>query len=442
MKGKIDNIGDWEAFERRLGEEYRRLAPVAERYYYPLKRRTVTASGAPFMIFLGNHSSGKSTLVNWLLGGEKVQDVGLAPTDDGFTVIMYGEAEEDVVGPAALSRLPGEFSALTRFGGDFLQHLVVKFRNRELLKGVSLIDSPGMIDSADANISRTYDFEGAVRFLAESSDMVFFLLDPEKPGTTGETVRVFSRALKGMDFKLRVLLNKCDMFSRSYDFARTYGTVCWNLARVLATKDLPKILTVYSGPERERTDEGVDLSEFNRLRGDFLATVRDAAARRRDNIYSQALSDFTGLSMRMCVVNAAARAMARFAFATWSCILLAAAAAGLLVWVVMSARTSLGSFAACAAGALVAGLFAAASRPVAKLLARVRRRSLAEAVDTMFATAYCSRISVGACDDVRQAWSQTRDETAEVIRSAPLSLPLLGEFCRRRIDKAAARLFC
>ena len=428
-------VKDWGAFERMLGVEYARLAPLAERYYYRFKRRTVTVGGVPCMIFLGNHSSGKSTLVNWLLGGDKVQDEGLAPTDDGFTIIMYGETEEDVVGPAALSRLPGEFSGLARLGGEFLQHIAVKFRNRELLKSVSLIDSPSMIDSADSSVARTYDFDGAVRFLAESSDVVFFLLDPEKPGTTGETVRVFSKSLRGMDYKLRVLLNKCDMFTRAYDFARTYGTVCWNLSRVLSTKDLPKILTVYSGPERERSGDGIDLSDFNRVRGEFLATVRDAAARRRDNIYSQALSDFTGLSIRMCVVNAAARALLRFSFAAWSCALLFAAVSGLLVWIAMSSRSGLGQVAAVASGALAAALAFAASRPVAGLLRRLKRRSLAESVDAMFATVYCSRISVGTCDDVRQSWSLTRDETADVIRSAPLHLPLFGEFARRRLDR-------
>ena len=436
-----DGIGDWDAFERRLRDAYSRFAPLAGRYYYHFKRRTVTASGAPFMIFLGNHSSGKSTLVNWLLGGEKVQDVGLAPTDDGFTILMYGEVEEDVVGPAALARLPEEFAPLRLLGGEFLHHLAVKFRNREILKKVSLIDSPGMIDSADSSVSRTYDFEGAVKCLAESSDMVFFLLDPEKPGTTGETVTVFSRALRGMDFKLRVLLNKCDMFSRSYDFARTYGTVCWNLARVLATKDLPKILTVYSGPERERTDDGADLSEFNRLRADFLATIGDAAARRRDNIYSQSLSDFGGLSMRMCVVNAAWRAMCGFAFACWGGALLVAAAAGLVTWLALAVKFDIGSFASAMAGVLVAGLLAACARLVVRPLSRLKRRSLADGADTIFATAYCARVAVGACDDVRQAWSQIRDETAEVIRSAPLKLPFFGEFCRRRLDKTVARLF-
>ncbi|MBO7684017.1 MAG: 50S ribosome-binding GTPase, partial [Kiritimatiellae bacterium] len=297
-------------FEACVRKGYERFGPLARRYYYRFTRPTVTVGGSPCMIFLGNHSSGKSSLINWVLGGAPVQDVGLAPTDDGFTVIAYGEREEDVCGPGALARLPAEFADLGLFGDNFLQRLRVKVRNREPLRRVTLIDTPGMIDSAEQTVGRAYNFEGVVRTLAELCDMVFFLLDPDKPGTTGETVNVFARCLVGVEFKLRVLLNKCDAFSGMYDFARTYGTACWNLARVLRTKDLPKIWTIYSGEARE--GGGLDFADFNRHREEFLSVFRNASERRRDNMFSQATADFNGLSIRMCVVNHAARRLAVF----------------------------------------------------------------------------------------------------------------------------------
>ena len=95
-----------ESFERRLDRAYKRFAPLAERYYYTFTRPSVTVAGNPVVLFLGNRSSGKSSLVNWLLGDPPVQETGVAPTDDGFTFIMYGEQDEDVFGPAAVSRLP------------------------------------------------------------------------------------------------------------------------------------------------------------------------------------------------------------------------------------------------------------------------------------------------------------------------------------------------
>ncbi len=423
-------------FESLAQKAYARFGELAKRYYYKFKRPVVTDGGTPCMLFLGNHSSGKSSMVNWLLGGG-VQDVGLAPTDDGFTVIVYGETEEDVCGPAAIARLPKEFDGLKLFGADFLQRLRVKVRNRELLRSVTLIDSPGMIDSAAGTVNRSYDFEGVVRHLAELCDMVFFLLDPDKPGTTGESVTVFSRCLSGVEFKLRVLLNKCDAFSSLYDFARTYGTVCWNLARVLHTKDLPKIWTVYSGEQREATG-GIDLSDFNRHREEFLAVVHDAPARRRDNVFSQSLSDFLGLSIRMCVVNHASRRLCAFHLATFALSTILSIAAGAFMWQALLSRSSV---LAIIAGIVVACLGLTLGWFLVRLVVYLQRHRLADAVDATFADEYRSSIAVGTNDNLRQAWNAIRDETAQVIRSAPLRLPFFGEFHRRKLDAAAAKVF-
>ncbi len=427
-------------FEELVQNSYERFGAIAKRYYYRFRRPTVTIGGTSCMIFLGNHSSGKSSLINWVLGGTPVQDVGLAPTDDGFTVITYGEQEEDVCGPVALARLPAEFTDLRLFGDSFLQRLRVKVRNREPLKNVTVIDTPGMIDSAEQTVDRSYNFEGVVRALAELCDMVFFLLDPDKPGTTGETVNVFAKCLVGVEFKLRVLLNKCDAFSSMYDFARTYGTTCWNLARVLHTKDLPKIWTIYSGQARDGVGCGLDLTDFNRHREEFLSVFRDAAARRRDNVFSQAMEDFSGLSIRMCVVNHVARRLVWFCsvFAVFGVMLSMASA--VLVKYVTALKLGAGSFLAIAAGVLAAccGLFL--TFVTMRFATRFVRHDLAGKVDDIFAIEYRHRIAVGTDDGIRQAWDANREETAEVIRNAPLKLPFFGELCRRKVDAVAAKI--
>ena len=47
----------------------------------------------PMVLVLGNHSSGKSTFINHLLG-RHVQKTGRAPTDASFTIITHGERAE------------------------------------------------------------------------------------------------------------------------------------------------------------------------------------------------------------------------------------------------------------------------------------------------------------------------------------------------------------
>jgi len=436
-----------DGFERRLDRAYRRFAPVAERYYYTFTRPSVTVGGKPAVLFLGNHSSGKSSLVNWLLGDPPVQDTGVAPTDDGFTFLVYGEQDEDVFGPAAVARLPEEFRALESFGPAFLQHLAVKTRRRDVLRRVHLIDSPGMIDSAEGAASRDYDFAGAVRRFAELSDMVFFLFDPDKPGTTGETVNVFAKSLRGVEFKLRVLLNKCDAFASLYDFARAYGTLCWNLSRVLRTKDLPKILTVYSGAERAPGAQCLDFSDFNRHRSEFLAIFDAPSSRRADSVFAAAYSDFAGLSMRMRIVDMAmdgARSLGRRIW-SWAAALAAVASCAALIWSAgalsadvrsLSAASALAWAASAAAGFLV--LVAAA--PLARLAVRRRRTALAQDVDALFDAAYRRETAAGLFDDLVQRWRGIRAETADVIARAPLSLPFFRVRKRAAVDRVAAAL--
>jgi hypothetical protein len=48
---------------------------------------------------------------------------------------------------------------------------------------------------------RGYDFAGTVRWFAERSDVILLLMDPQKPGSTGETLTILTSALLGYEYK-------------------------------------------------------------------------------------------------------------------------------------------------------------------------------------------------------------------------------------------------
>ena len=145
-----------------------------------------------------------------------------------------------------------------------MHHTQLKIR-RDIASNFIMIDSPGMIDApvnyagmlqgnrgggshaytdSSSIMDRGYDFTGVVRWLAGRADIVCLFFDPDKPGTTGETLSVLLHALSGMDHKLLIVLNKADQFQRIHDFARAYGSLCWNLSKVIPRKDLPRIFTM------------------------------------------------------------------------------------------------------------------------------------------------------------------------------------------------------
>lgn len=203
------------------------IMPLNTQLHGPLAKNSDKGTSLPFVFLVGNHSSGKSSFINYVLG-RNVQTAGVAPTDDTFTVVAPGPEDTDQDGPALIGDPDMGFSALRQFGPTLIHHTQLKVRSGTNTDSFMMIDSPGMIDSPvnqsgftgeKSSMDRGYDFQGVVRWFAEKADVVLLFFDPDKPGTTGETLKVLLHSLGGMDHKLLIVLNKADQFKK----------VRWNL---------------------------------------------------------------------------------------------------------------------------------------------------------------------------------------------------------------------
>jgi len=283
--------------------------PLAERLEFARIPDPGARQGRPLVLVIGNHSSGKSTLINHLLD-EDVQATGVAPTDDGFTVITYGEEDDDKDG-AALVGNPGKgFADLEQFGPKLVGHLKLKVRGAPILKQLTLVDSPGMIDSAHAEVDRGYEFVKVVRWFAEQADVVLLLFDPEKPGTTGETLTVLTTALESLEHKVVVALNKVDCFESIHDFTKAYGALCWNLAKAIPRKDVPLIHSMYLPGPWITASKALPLDDFDQAREAVIQEIRRAPRRRLENILTR-LYDQTRRLRTHAVVLKEARSVFR-----------------------------------------------------------------------------------------------------------------------------------
>jgi hypothetical protein len=234
------------------------IQAINDKYKGPIEKSSRKNTILPFVFLLGNHSSGKSSFINYILQ-RKVQSTGVAPTDDTFTVLAPGPSDIDKDGPALIGDPDTGFSGLLTFGPQLCHHTQLKVRANTSMKNFMMIDSPGMIDSphvrggggypaalmqGGVNMDRGYDFEGVCRWFAHRADVILLFFDPDKPGTTGETLSILTNSLVGMEHKLHIILNKADQFHQYHDFARAYGSLCWNLSKVIQRKDLPRIYTM------------------------------------------------------------------------------------------------------------------------------------------------------------------------------------------------------
>lgn len=219
------------------------------------------------------------------------------------------------------------FSHLRQFGPTLMHHCVLKIRS-DISSNFLIVDSPGMID-APANYSgmlnpssremdRGYDFTGVVRWCADRADIVLLFFDPDKPGTTGETLSVLLHALSGMDHKLVIVLNKADQFQRIADFARAYGSLCWNLSKVIPRKDLPRIYTMCL-PVAENQTMGSPppgLQDLHTARDEVVAEVRRAPERRMDNLLTRLYDSCSQLLLHGEIVQDLSK---RFNRQWWQC---------------------------------------------------------------------------------------------------------------------------
>ncbi len=235
----------------------------------------------------------------------------MAPTDDCFTVIAPGPKDVDQDGPALVGDPDIGFSGLRQFGPTLVHHAQLKVRSGINTTDFMMVDSPGMIDSpvssggmtmsspgyagwaggsnpnnnynssssslsSAAVMDRGYDFQGVVRWFAERADVVLLFFDPDKPGTTGETLSILLHSLGGMDHKLLIVLNKADQFRKIHDFARAYGSLCWNLSKVIPRKDLPRIFTMCLPVASSSIKDGNDGTNYNT--NDISASIVDGNA--------------------------------------------------------------------------------------------------------------------------------------------------------------------
>jgi EH domain-containing protein 1 len=231
------------------------LTPVALKYGYSEAPLETNIKWKPLVLVIGNYSSGKSTLINDFLGSE-IQATGQAPTDDSFTVITYDPSTspdgpirvtEERDGKFLLNDPEYPFEALKNHGQRFASHFRLKKVNAPFLRNLSVIDTPGMLDSITER-DRGYDYQKVIGDLAQIADLVLVLFDSHKAGTVREAHTSLRDTLPSRTFEDRVLfvLNRIDECVSLVDLLQVYGTLCWNLSQITGRKDIPSIHLTYS----------------------------------------------------------------------------------------------------------------------------------------------------------------------------------------------------
>jgi len=290
-------------FNNKVGELHeevtnliaKHLSPIALKYQYSDVNLEIKIKWKPFVLVLGNYSSGKSTLINEFIG-YPVQNTGQAPTDDSFTVITGERSEEKIEtndhsfyekgGHSLFNDPKYPFESLKKYGETLASHFKLKVLPSKDLGGLAIIDTPGMLDST-AEKDRGYDYQAVIGELASSADVVLVLFDAHKAGTLKETYKSLRETLPEKIFEDRLVyvLNRIDECSSLEDLIRVYGTLCWNLSQITGRKDIPRILLTYSSDrEIEKKDSHGYLKYLKNQQEELRNTILRAPKRRVEHL--------------------------------------------------------------------------------------------------------------------------------------------------------------
>ncbi|MCA8921645.1 MAG: dynamin family protein [Planctomycetes bacterium] len=407
-----DLVTQIETRTRQIYEEH--LAPIATRFEFEGPPPHSETSAPPMVLFLGNHSAGKSSFINHLVG-EQIQRTGIAPIDDGFTVITHGEVAEVKDGMSVVTNPKLAWNDLERFGPQLVSHLKMVVHPNPGLHGIALIDSPGMIDAADGKVDRGYNFPEVVRWFAERADVILFLFDPDKPGTTGETLKILTESLMGLDHKLLLIFNKVDRFESMRDYARAYGALCWNLSKAIPRKDLPHIFNTYLPDQGASPQSGVPTGDFDKQTEEVRREVSRAPFRRVDNVISRLYQHARRMRVHVRVLDHRARErfwlLLRYGVLGGAVALLGVV--GLyLVW----SYASQDHFGSALLGVLAVILVGACA--VTALFLWDRRRLNALSLDQLFESTFARELTLGDnAEDLRAVWASVRERVRRALET-------------------------
>jgi small GTP-binding protein len=155
------------------------------------------------LVFVGEFNSGKSALINALLGGHFLKE-GVTPTTDRIHIVKYGEP--------TTPEMMGEDIRVLRFPAA-------------MLRQIHIVDTPG----TNAVLRH---HEAIVRDFVPRSDMVIFVTSADRPFTESE--REFIETIREWGKKIVVVINKTDILEDAGAVAEVKHFVISQVQRLLS----------------------------------------------------------------------------------------------------------------------------------------------------------------------------------------------------------------
>uniref|UniRef100_A0A0K8TAP2 EH domain-containing protein 1 n=1 Tax=Lygus hesperus TaxID=30085 RepID=A0A0K8TAP2_LYGHE len=187
-----------------------------------------------------------------------------------------------------LSSPKKQYRPLSKYGNAFLNRFQACMVDSPVLRGITIVDTPGILSGEKQRVDRGYDFTGVLEWFAERVDRIILMFDAHKLDISDEFRRAIE-AFRGHDDKIRIVLNKADMVDHQ-QLMRVYGALMWALGKVLQT---PEVARVYIGsfwdrPHPHELNSRLFEDEEQDLFRDLQSLPRNATLRKLNDLIKRA----------------------------------------------------------------------------------------------------------------------------------------------------------
>ncbi|XP_042889469.1 EH domain-containing protein 1-like isoform X2 [Penaeus japonicus] len=243
----------------------------------------------PMILLVGQYSTGKTTFIRYILEKDFPGiRIGPEPTTDSVVVVMHSEREGVIPGNALVVDPKKPFRPLGKYGNTFLNRFQCSQLNSNVLKGITVVDTPGILSGEKQRIDRGYDFHAVLEWFAERVDRIILLFDAHKLDISDE-FRCFLERLRGQHDKIRIVLNKADMIDHQ-QLMRVYGALMWSLGKILNTPEVERVYvgSFWNQPLRYDINRSLFEAEEQDLFADLQSLPRNAALRKLNDLIKRA----------------------------------------------------------------------------------------------------------------------------------------------------------
>ncbi|UXI21754.1 hypothetical protein NH340_JMT07697 [Sarcoptes scabiei] len=215
------------------------------------------------ILFLGGKSTGKSSLINYLLGidGTPWKISTGASSKSKFSILTYGENYTRLSSIELAADYT--FSSLQRFGEQFLNDYIDARRLPiNILQKMVIVDSPGLIDIVPSQQSSKQIIDNDVyQWFIDRSDVIYIVIDVSQLHLSS-SLRALLDQLKGRE--IRFIIAKADVASHS-QIISMFGQLLWVLSPIMSHERPPMVYALSTLPQQD-FDEFIDTQETSWLK--------------------------------------------------------------------------------------------------------------------------------------------------------------------------------